>query len=268
MSTTPRQPVRLALYSEKDVKYPRELLELDGKLYFVDQSGNIKVLNPSGKIIITDKDGNVIGEVDPTTGGTIKFPDVAEELIKESGVAAGSYGPTANASPAHGDTFNVPEVTVNAKGFVTKVTNRVITLPSAAAHPNIETAADTTSAATPNFGATFTAVDSITRDDNGHVTKINTKTITLKKPSTTYTAAVNTTWSGTAAPYTKDITVTGITATDTPIIDVVLSSTYATAQTQLEDFSKIFRAVTAANKITLYANAKTTAAITLQIKVV
>lgn len=47
------------------------------------------------------------------------------------------------------------------------------------AHPTITTSADTTTTASPAHGGTFTAVDSITRDSNGHVTKVNTKTVTL-----------------------------------------------------------------------------------------
>ena len=41
---------------------------------------------------------------------------------------AGSAGPTANASPAHGGTFSVPQVTVDAYGRAT-LANRTITLP-------------------------------------------------------------------------------------------------------------------------------------------
>ncbi len=47
------------------------------------------------------------------------------------------------------------------------------------AHPSITTETDTTSTASPSHGGTFTTIDSITRDLNGHVTKVNTKTITL-----------------------------------------------------------------------------------------
>ena len=46
-------------------------------------------------------------------------------------------------------------------------------------HPTITKSADTTSTASPAHGGTFTTVDSVTRDGNGHVTKINTKTVTL-----------------------------------------------------------------------------------------
>ena len=48
-------------------------------------------------------------------------------------------------------------------------------------HPYITKYADASSAASPAAGETFTAVDEITRDENGHVEKINVKTVTLPK---------------------------------------------------------------------------------------
>ena len=83
-----------------------------------------------------------------------------------------------------------------------------------------------------------------------------------------YTATIGTTWTGSAAPYSQTITVTGITANDKPIVDVTMSGTYATDQTRLAEWSKIYRIVTAANKITVYANAKTTASLPIQLQVV
>lgn len=47
------------------------------------------------------------------------------------------------------------------------------------AHPTITVGDDTTNTASPTHGGTFTTVDSVTRDGNGHVTKVNTKTVTL-----------------------------------------------------------------------------------------
>lgn len=47
------------------------------------------------------------------------------------------------------------------------------------AHPTISTNTDTTSTVTASHGGTVTMVDSVTRDSNGHVTKVNTKTVTL-----------------------------------------------------------------------------------------
>lgn len=49
-------------------------------------------------------------------------------------------------------------------------------------HANV-TRTDTTSTASPAFGSTFTAVDSITSSAQGHVTAINLKTVTLPTPS-------------------------------------------------------------------------------------
>lgn len=52
------------------------------------------------------------------------------------------------------------------------------------AHPDIALGTNTTSTETPSHEGTFTAIDSITRDDDGHVTKINTKTVTLPEQYT------------------------------------------------------------------------------------
>lgn len=51
--------------------------------------------------------------------------------LASSGVTAGSYGPSANATPAAGGTFSVPQVTVDAKGRVTGAAARTITIPAA-----------------------------------------------------------------------------------------------------------------------------------------
>jgi hypothetical protein len=47
--------------------------------------------------------------------------------LATSGVTAGSYGPTANVSGTNGTTINVPQITVDAYGRVTGVTNRTYT---------------------------------------------------------------------------------------------------------------------------------------------
>ena len=91
---------------------------------------------------------------------------------------------------------------------------------------------------------------------------------TYAKKPVTYTASITTTWSGSAAPYTQDITISGMLAADKPIVDLTPSSTYATAQAQLADWGKIYRIVTAANKITVYATEKTTTALPIQLQVV
>ena len=86
--------------------------------------------------------------------------------------------------------------------------------------------------------------------------------------STTYTATIGTTWTGSAAPYTQSVSVSGLLATDTPIVDIVPSDTFATAEAQLEAYGNIYRMVAGANTLTVYATEKTTVAIPIQIKAV
>ena len=68
--------------------------------------------------------------------GSVSFDGSVNKTISatlaNSGVTANSYGPSANSSPAHGESFVIPEITVDAKGRVTSATERTITLPSAA----------------------------------------------------------------------------------------------------------------------------------------
>lgn len=112
----------------------------------------------------------------------------------------------------------------------------------------------------------ITSADTVakaTADANGN-NIINTY---AKKP-VTYTASITTTWSGAAAPYTQNITVSGITALDEPIVDIILSTDYDTSQSQLVEWGKIYKIVTAANQITVYATEKTTAALSIHLKVI
>lgn len=84
--------------------------------------------------------------------------------------------------------------------------------------------------------------------------------------SVDYTVTLDTTWSGDAAPYTKEQTINGILEADAPLIDLAPSATFADAEKQADAWALIYRAVTAANKITFYAKAKPTVSIPLQIR--
>lgn len=101
--------------------------------------------------------------------------------------------------------------------------------------------------------------------------KIKDKAVTMAKladhaVSVDYTVTLDTTWSGDAAPYTKEQTINGILAADMPLIDLVPSETFADAQEQEDAWASVYRAVTAADKITFYAKAKPTVSIPLQIR--
>ena len=50
--------------------------------------------------------------------------------LAESGVTAGTYGPTADATASYGGTITVPSVTVDAKGRVTGAATHTITMPA------------------------------------------------------------------------------------------------------------------------------------------
>lgn len=124
--------------------------------------------------------------------------------------SASSAGPTANASPSFGKSFTVPQVTRDAHGRVTGLTNRTITLPAAPAQAAytggtcISVSGNTISHTTPysaaasagpsensspGFGGTI-KVPQITRDTQGHVSGLTERTITLPaNPQKTYTGS-------------------------------------------------------------------------------
>ena len=65
--------------------------------------------------------GDVTGSASSQAGWSVAT------TLANSGVTAGSYGPTANVTGTNGTTINVPQITVDAKGRVTSVVNRVYT---------------------------------------------------------------------------------------------------------------------------------------------
>lgn len=90
-----------------------------------------------------------------------------------------------------------------------------------------------------------------------------------KATTSIYTASVGTTWSGSEAPYTQTIAVSGILSTDTPIVDVNLASiAYADKSAVIEDYAKIYRITTADGSITVYSDDVTSVAVPLQLKVI
>jgi hypothetical protein len=76
-------------------------------------------------------------------------------------------------------------------------------------------------------------------------------------------------WSGSVAPFTLAVTVTGISEADRPVIDIDLEGvTYANVESHSEAWSLIYRAVTTANTITFYAKEVPTTQIKVIAKVV
>lgn len=75
-------------------------------------------------------------------------------------------------------------------------------------------------------------------------------------------------WTGTTSPYSQSVAVNGILATDTPIIDIVMSGTYSTDEARIEAWGYIYRAVTTSGYMVFYATEKPTVPLPIQIKVV
>lgn len=127
------------------------------------------------------------------TSGTAITVDNDEHTISHSAVGtAGSVGPSANATPAPGGTFNVPQITTDAQGHVSSKTNRTVTIPkysagtgltisgTAISHANNGTAGSygPTGNVTPGYGGNF-QIPQITTNAQGHVTAIIMRTVTL-----------------------------------------------------------------------------------------
>ncbi len=133
-------------------------------------------------------------------------------------------------------------------------------LPKPEANENVTRQAyiDLVEAIDENIGGELDAhlADNATLDELGHVNH------------GILTTTLNTTWSGTSAPFTKTQAVAGILATDTPIVDVVMSGTYATDEARAEAWGYIYRIIMADGSITLYAKEKPTVSLPIQLKVV
>lgn len=83
-----------------------------------------------------------------------------------------------------------------------------------------------------------------------------------------FTASIDTTWVGSAAPFTKTVSVSGMLATDHPTYDVILSDTPDTAQAQIEEWNKIYKLVANNGSITLHAFEKPTVSLSIQLQCV
>ena len=254
----------------------------------------------AGKITATTFDGDHIGTLNGTTipanpkltdttytNGTGLSLSGTEFSLATSGVTAGTYGvaQTADTTLSFGSTIRVPTITVDSYGRVTSANHFTLTLPS---NPNTDTkvtqTAYSSSANLPLLTSTSTnpAGSALGTYYNtsvylNHSTKmLTTVGLTVSTAgnvsgiSKTYTATLpaGSSWSGSAAPYTYALSVSGITANDKPVIDITFSGTYATDKTRCDDWANVYRGVTSANVITFYAHAKPTSTIPLQIQVV
>ena len=88
------------------------------------------------------------------------------------------------------------DITALTQGTYINIDNPTGPIPTI--NHDLTTRSNTTSTASPGYGATFTAIDSVATNSTGHVTTVNTKTVTLPADTNeTYTLPVT---AGTVAP--------------------------------------------------------------------
>lgn len=75
-------------------------------------------------------------------------------------------------------------------------------------------------------------------------------------------------WTGDSAPYTNIVTVSGLHDEDKPIVDMIPSDTFETAEAEIEAYANIYKMVAADNQLTAYATEKPTVDINIQIRAV
>ena len=89
-----------------------------------------------GKLRVTEDinaNGNVTGNGSGLTNlnaSNISSGTLSADRLATSGATAGSYGPSANATPAYGAKFNVPYITIDNKGRVTAASTKTVTIPA------------------------------------------------------------------------------------------------------------------------------------------
>jgi hypothetical protein len=195
-------------------------MRADGSVYF-DEYGSgtftgtaVKNLSitSSGKIIETDAvPANVVETVTTTDGTYINLTPnsptdgavtVTADLSAVDGTAAtneryltktnkwaeistipGTYTWSAQADGGiSGGLFSVASGDTIGISGGTYISTVVTSVKDIEIQHNLTTRTNNTSSTTPNFGSSFTAIDSITTNSTGHVTAVNTKTIGLGTP--------------------------------------------------------------------------------------
>lgn len=118
-------------------------------------SGTTNFLREDGTFAAPPTAAEMTGasEEDPGTGGTVPAPAAGQQTYYLTG--AGTWA---------------------APNWLTE-------------HPTISMGSDDSDTATPDFGATFTAVGAIEKDANGHVTKVTTRTVTVPNTAASSGAA-------------------------------------------------------------------------------
>jgi hypothetical protein len=264
-------------------------------------------VNGDWAVIQTNIDGAVTGPTSSVNNQVAIFDGVTGKIIKDSGFTLGVSVPSnavfTDTVYTHPTGFSsqpetaltganvISQVTVNSDGHVTGTSSRALTPAdiSAASSSELSTLSgtvDTKITANTNItGATHTK---ITYDAKGLVTAGTTlaesdipalpiskvdnlqTTLNTKAVVNDYTTTIpSTSWGGSTNAFTKTVSLSGITSSDKPIIDLDVSGisagSVAAAQTE---WGKVYRAVTGTNEIVFYALTVPTVDLPITVKVV
>lgn len=216
------------------------------KKYVDDNAGSVPYLSTINGVVtaIVDDDTKL-----PTSGAVVDY--VAN--LGGGDMLKATYDPTNKAA----DAFAMANM-------VEGTTNKIFTATERTKLSGIATGAN-------NYTHPANHPPSIITQDssNRFVTDAEKSTWNGKANTVTYTGTLaSASWTGSSAPYSQTITVTGMASTDNAVTDVALTGTYATDQAILENFALVYRMVSGTNQVTAYANAIPTVDIPLQFKIV
>lgn len=185
-------------------------------------TNNVETVSTSNGVIFEGNaaDGNELTLIAGTLTAdrTITLPDATGTVALTSNIGNGTLTVTAGTLMSGGGSF-----TANQSG------NSSVTINHASVSRT-----NNTSSVSPAFGATFTAIDSITTSTEGHITAVNTKTVTLPGTSSfSYAATISASGVVTHNLGTKDVIVQlyDTVTSETVFADVVRTSTSAVTVT-------------------------------------
>ena len=249
-----RSPVRPLTTISGLTPYPGELF-IDpntGKLTYKKDNGSNVLIPSPGTLTIRHGDSVILNAGKLTDALDVTIPSADWDSIKPTNIPAsminGLSGNVVAVSDASGKLVS-SGISTTILNYLSGLTGNIQT--------TIQDLYDQISSHThsnylPTSGGTISGNLSVT----GKLTAG-----TLTGVSKVFSGTLSTSWSGSAAPYTQAVTVSGILSTDRPILDYTNSGTYSTDSNREEGWLNIYRAVTAANKITFYAHSKPTVSI-------
>jgi|GEM_PF-1608438 len=256
--------LKTAFTSLEDITFP----EFENPVYVLADEYDEKIAEIESKLVSVDKE--TISALDAhKTDGTAHtglFVPPSEKGVA-GGVATLDMGGKVPAS-------QLPSMNYDTAGSAAAVQTALDTHKTdSAAHstlfnakvPTTRTINGKALAANITLSATDVGADP-TGSASAALTSAKTYTDDLAAERALYTATITTSWTTATTGYSQTITVSGVLATDTPIIGVVQTFTVATNQTLLKNWALVSRITTAANSITVYAyGEKPTTAIPIQI---